>query len=169
MSAGVRRPALLVAVALAVAVVAIPSRVSAAGDVAADAASAPRGDDDPSAAFALRAATCAAALEIDQRALVERARAGAFGLREEIVHVSVLGFTFVGVAYQRGLRNPRAQALLDAARIEQKALAPARHEVVVAGCRTEAAALFDGATALERWLLTNRANARVDKFLAAPR
>lgn len=34
--------------------------------------------------------------------------------------------------------------------------------------RIEAATLFNDASGLEQWLLTNRASARVDRFLAAP-
>jgi hypothetical protein len=171
MSAASWRRAARVAVAAAAACAAgLGVRADAAATAATVApAGAPRDEDDATTRFHLRAATCAAALEIDQRVLVDRARAGTPGLREDLVHVTVLGFTFVGVAYQRGLRNPRAQSLLDAARVEQKALAPRAHEAVAAGCRAEAAALFDGVGAPAQWLLTNRANARVDRFLAAPR
>jgi hypothetical protein len=117
--------------------------------------------------FFAHAAACAAALEVDQLALVARARAGTSGLRDELVRTTVLGFTFVGTAYKRGLRNPRGDTLLNAARAEQRNWPQQRHEQAVASCRAEAARLFDDATSLERWLLTNRAAARVDRYLSA--
>jgi hypothetical protein len=121
--------------------------------------------DDP---FFVHGAGCVAALEFDQLALVARARAGAPGLRDEIIRTTVLGFTFVGVAYKRGLREPRADALLNAARSEQREWPPEQHAQTVAACRIEGQRLFDEASGLEQWLVTNRATARVDRYLNAP-
>jgi hypothetical protein len=117
-------------------------------------------------AFFHRAASCAAALEIDQQAMVARARAGAIGLRPALVDVTRLGFAYVGSAYLRGLRNPRGDELLAAARRDELARPADAHAAIVTACRAEASALFDAATALERWLVSQRAESRVDRYLA---
>lgn len=94
-----------------------------------------QGQSDVEAArFFSHAAACAAALQAVQLALVAQARAGAPQLRSQIVNITRLGFTFVGVAYKRGLRNPKADKLLDAARAEQKAWPTERHAALVAQC-----------------------------------
>ena len=123
----------------------------------------------PDEAFFQRAATCAAAMEIDQQILVARARGGTPGLRPELVQLTQLGFAYVGSAYLRGLRNPRGDAMLAAARVEEHTRAAADHVKLVATCRTEAAVLLYEATSLEQWLVNNRAEARVDRYLAASR
>jgi hypothetical protein len=126
-------------------------------------ASAPAADGDE--AFYQRAATCAAALEVDQLALVARARRGAPNLRPQILDITLLGFTYVGVAYEKGLRDPRADQMLSAARAEQKSWPAARHAAVAGECRKEAQGLYDHANAMEQWFANKRANARVDRFM----
>ncbi len=141
--------------------------------LAATAMAGARADDTPAAAtdadaFNRRAAICAAALEVDQLALVARARAGTPGLRPELLRITQLGFTYVGTAYLRGLRNPAGDQMLRAARIEAQSWGAARHAATVGECRTEAEALLKQASSLEQWFVLKRANARVDKFLAVP-
>ena len=124
---------------------------------------------DPAAmtdeAFYQRAAVCAAALQTDQLALAARAKAGELDLKPQLQQITKLGFTYVGTAYLRGLRDPRADNMLKAQVAEQKSWDAARHEKVVGECRVEAQGLFDNASSMEQWLVTNRANKRVDKFL----
>jgi hypothetical protein len=120
----------------------------------------------PDDVFFHRGATCVAALEIDQQAMVARARAGVIGLRPALVDVTRLGFTYVGSAYLRGLRNPRADDMLAVARREEAARPLEAHVALTAACRAEAQALFDAATPLERWLVSGRAESRVDRYLA---
>jgi hypothetical protein len=129
--------------------------------VAAGARAQPAGDE----AFYERAATCAAALEVDQLALVARARAGEPDLRPRIVHITQAGFAYVGTAYKRGLRDPRADDMLKAARAEQKGWDAARHAKVAAECLAEGESLYNGASSIEQWLVTNKVNKRVDRFL----
>ncbi len=125
-----------------------------------------RADDDADRAFHLHAAACAAALEIDQHALAHRAAQGATNVRDEMLQVTRLGFTFVAIAWKRGLRNPEGDQLLAAARKEQAAWPAARHAPFAAACRAEAQPLFDDATAVERWLLDRRVAKKVDQLLA---
>ena len=117
-------------------------------------------------AFYQRAATCAAAREVDQLALALRARAGDAGARPPLVEITKLGFSYVGEAYLRGLRQPRADNMLKAQRIEVKSWDVARREKTVGECRIEAQSIFDGANGLTQALLMNRVNKRVDKFIA---
>jgi hypothetical protein len=127
---------------------------------------APAEGADANEAFYERTAVCAAAMEVDQLALVRRAHEGAQGLRPQIFTLTRLGFTYVGMAYLKGLRDPRATQMLKAQRVEQKSWTPARHAQVVAECRKEAQAQYDDAPAMERWFADKKANSRVDKFLA---
>jgi len=121
---------------------------------------------DSEEAFYQRAAICAAALEVDQLALVAQARAGATGLRPELLHITELGFAYVGTAYLKGLRDPRGGEMLKAARSEEKGWDAARHAKVAAECRAEGQKTYDDATSMEQWLVRKKASSRVDKFLA---
>jgi hypothetical protein len=136
-----------------------------AGAVLAVLAAGARAQPADDEAFYQRAATCAAALEVDQLALVARARAGEPDLRPRIVHLTQAGFAYVGTAYKRGLRDPRADEMLKAARAEQKGWDAARHAKVAAECLAEGDALYQGASSIEQWLVTNKVNKRVDRFL----
>ena len=122
--------------------------------------------DDPDEPFYQRAATCAAAMQFDQLALVAKARAGTPGVRPELLTLTRLGFAYVGTAYLKGLRDPRGSDMLKAATAEQKGWPAARHATLVAQCRVEAQKVYDNATAMERWLVDRKAAKRVDRFLA---
>ncbi len=124
----------------------------------------PEGDE----AYYQRSADCAAAMQIDQFALVARARAGTPGLRPQLVELTKLGFAYVGSAYLRGLRDPRGSDMLKAATAEQKTWPAARHEALVAQCRVEAQKVYRGANSMEQWLIDNKAAKRVDRYLNAP-
>jgi len=130
-----------------------------AGPAAADGA-----DDE---AFYQRASACAAALQFDQLALVAKARGGATDVRPELLHLTKLGFAYVGRAYLRGLRDPRGSEMLKAATAEQKSWPEARHKTLAAQCRVEAQKVYDDA-GLWQWALDSKAAKRVDRFLSAP-
>ena len=142
-----------IACALALAGCALAGRA-----VAADA------DDE---AFYQRASTCAAAMQFDQLTLVAKARAGATNVRPELLTLTRLGFAYVGRAYLRGLRDPRGGDMLKAATAEQKDWPAARHVALVAQCRKEAQKVYDDA-GMWQWAVDNKANKRVDRFLAMP-
>ncbi len=135
-----------------------------AAPLAARAQTVPDNDE----AFYQRAAVCAAAMEVDQLALVMRVRAGDAAARAPLVDITRLGFSYVGEAYLRGMRNPRADDMLKAERIEVRTWDDARREKTVGECRVEAQAIYDSANALTQSLLMNRVNKRVDKFISSP-
>ena len=135
-----------------------------AGCALAGAATASDAEDE---AFYPRASTCAAAMQVDQFALVARARAGETDLRPQLVELTKLGFAYVGEAYLKGLRDPRGSDMLKAASAEQKDWPAARHAALVAECRVEARRVYDNA-GLWKWPIDNKANKRVDRFLSMP-
>jgi hypothetical protein len=118
-------------------------------------------------AFYHRASECAAAMQVDQFALVARARAGETGLRPALFDLTKLGFAYVGEAYLKGLRDPRGGEMLKAASAEQKDWPAARHKAMVAECRVEAQKIYDE-SGMWKILVDNKANKRVDRFLAMP-
>jgi hypothetical protein len=117
-------------------------------------------------AFYQRASTCAAALQIDQIALVERVKQGETGLRPQLLDITRLGFAYVGEAYLKGLRDPRGSEMLKTATAEQKDWPEARHKVLVAQCRVEAQKVYDNA-GIWQWAVDNKARKRVDRFLSS--
>jgi hypothetical protein len=119
-------------------------------------------------AFYQRASDCAAALQIDQLALVARARAGEKdAVRPALFEITKLGFAYVGEAYLKGLRDPRGSDMLKAATAAQKDWPPERHKALVAECRVEAQKVYDN-SGMWRMLVDNKANKRVDRFLSMP-
>ena len=122
---------------------------------------------DPDEAFYQRASTCAAAMQFDQFALVERTRQGEQGLRPQLLDLTKLGFAYVGEAYLKGLRDPRGSDMLKAATAEQKDWPVARHKALVAECRVEAQKVYDDA-GMWQWAVDNKAKKRVDRFLSMP-
>ena len=126
-----------------------------------------RADDTEDEAFYHRASECAAAMQVDQFALVARGRAGDASVRPALLEITKLGFAYVGEAYLKGLRDPRGGQMLKAASAEQKDWPAARHAALVAECRAEAQKVYDNA-GLWRWPIDNKANKRVDRFLSMP-
>ena len=134
------------------------------GDMAAASA---RAGDAADEAFYQRASDCAAAMQIDQFALVARARQGEPNLRPALLELTKLGFAYVGEAYLKGLRDPRGSNMLKAAMAQQKDWPAARHQALVAECRAEAQKVYDN-SGMWKMLVDNKANKRVDRFLSMP-
>ena len=132
--------------------------------VLATPAAATDADDE---AFYQRASNCAAAMQVDQYALVARARSGDTTVRPALFDLTKLGFAYVGEAYLKGLRDPRGSDMLKAATIAQKDWPAARHAAMVTECRAEAQKVYDNA-GMWRMLVDNKANKRVDRFLSMP-
>ena len=124
-------------------------------------------DDAEREAFYRRASECAAAMQVDQFALVARARAGETGLRPALFDLTKLGFAYVGEAYLKGLRDPRGGDMLKAATAAQKDWPEARHKAMVAECRVEAQKVYDE-SGMWKILVDSKANKRVDRFLSMP-
>jgi hypothetical protein len=118
-------------------------------------------------AFYQRASDCAAAMQVDQFALVARARSGDKSVRPALFEITKLGFAYVGEAYLKGLRDPRGSNMLKAAMAAQKDWPAARHEALVAQCRAEAQKVYDE-SGMWKMLVDNKANKRVDRFMSMP-
>lgn len=136
---------------------------AAALSVASLAGAARAADDNE--AFYQRASTCAAAMQVDQYALVARAREGDKSVRPQLFEITKLGFAYVGEAYLKGLRDPRGGEMLKAATAAQKDWPEARHKALVAECRAEAQKVYDNA-GMWQWAVDNKANKRVDRFMS---
>jgi len=126
-----------------------------------------RADDADDEAFYQRASECAAALQFDQFALVQRARSGEKDVRPALFEITKLGFAYVGEAYLKGLRDPRGSNMLKAATAAQKDWPASRHRALVAECRVEAQRVYDG-SGMWKMLVDNKASKRVDRFLSMP-
>jgi hypothetical protein len=130
-------------------------------------ASPARAADADDEAFYQRASECAAAMQVDQFALVARARSGDRSVRPALFEITKLGFAYVGEAYLKGLRDPRGAQMLKAATAAQKDWPAARHAAMVQQCRAEAQKLYDG-SGMWKILVDNKANKRVDRFMSMP-
>lgn len=133
----------------------------------AAAASPALANDAQDEAFYQRASECAAAMQVDQFALVARARSGDRSVRPALFEITKLGFAYVGEAYLKGLRDPRGGEMLKAATAAQKDWPAARHAAVVGECRAEAQKIYDD-SGMWKILVDNKANKRVDRFLSMP-
>lgn len=128
---------------------------------AAEAAEADAADQ----AFYRRAASCAAVMKPEVLRLAERWRNGERGVRGEVQRLTELSFTFVGVAYKRGLRGEAADRLLAEAERGQATQPAAALRQLSTDCQAEARQLLDRSNVLERLLVRNRAKARVAQLL----
>lgn len=122
-----------------------------------DAASAP---PNP---FFLEAADCTAAFEA--RVIERKAQPRSDARNQAILHDTELGFVYIGVAYRRGLRNPEADDMLKAAEKRWHQLSKHDQAKRLASCTTQAEQLMEDVSGLERFIVKNRAEARVDRLL----
>lgn len=116
-------------------------------------------------AFFQQAANCVALFKQDALALKAEAQGGSAPAKAEMVQLTAWGFGLIGTAYKRGLRNPRADAILSQAEREQSDWPDAKRAALTAQCKTQARTVFANASGIERALVNNRAAARVDKLL----
>lgn len=115
-------------------------------------------------AFFLEASDCTAALkahvEKHLKTPVSEPR------NQAIQRDTELGFVYIGVAYKRGLRNPEADHMLKAAEERWLQLPVAQQTTRLNSCTQQAQHLMADVSGLERFLVRNRAKARVDKLLS---
>ncbi|HEX5312390.1 hypothetical protein [Aquabacterium sp.] len=109
------------------------------------------------------ASDCAAAFE--GRILQRRTEPRTDTRNQAILRDAELGFTFVAVAYKQGLRNPEADQMLKASEKRWATLTEAERRKRLAQCSTWSQQLFDEFNGFERYLVQNRAQARVDRLL----
>jgi hypothetical protein len=113
-----------------------------------------------------QASACVAVLKADVLALRDRTWSGTPGLKPEMKRLTEQGFAFIGTAYKQGLREPLADRLLEETEAAQKRASPESLRALSQSCRADGARLLKQANVLERLLVGNRAEARVDKLLA---
>ena len=125
-----------------------------------------RADDAPDEAFFRRASACAAVLKRDVLGMRARFQGGEHQLRAQMLQLTEQSFAFIGTAYKRGLRNPRADQLLDEAEAAQQRQSPAALRRLSSECQAEGGRLMAEANVIERALVRNRARARLQQWLA---
>lgn len=76
------------------------------------------------------------------------------------------GFVYIGVAYKQGLRSPEADHMLAAAEKRWAQLDKEEQASRLAACTKKAGDLMDEVTFIERYIVRNRARARVDRLLS---
>lgn len=118
---------------------------------------------EPLPPFYLEAADCTAAFEA--RVIERKAQPPSEARNKAILQDTEHGFVFIGVAYKQGLRNPQADELLKAAEKRWHALSKAEQALRLNACSSKAAQLMDDVSMLERFIVRNRASARVDRLL----
>lgn len=117
----------------------------------------------PKQAFFIEASDCTAALKarVAERLLQPRSDAR----NKLILSDTELGFTYIGVAYKKGLRNPQADQMLADSEKRWGLLSKAAQQSRLLTCTASAQKLMKDLSGVERYLIKNRAQARVDKVL----
>lgn len=115
--------------------------------------------------FFRRSSSCVAVLKAEVAPLIARHKAGATQTRPDILKLTELGFTFAGTAYLRGLRNPQADTLMQDAEKAQKAQGTEQLKALSLACQSEAQVLYKKANFIERALVKNKAQSRVEHLL----
>lgn len=113
--------------------------------------------------FFVEASDCTAALKAR---VVERMNQPRSPARDQaVLGDTELGFVFIGVAYKKGLRNPEADQMLVAAEQRWTHLRRSDQLRRQTQCTTQAQQLMRDISGLERFIVKNRAQARVDRLL----
>ena len=117
----------------------------------------------PKQAFFIEASDCTAALKarVAERLLQPRSDAR----NKLILSDTELGFTYIGVAYKKGLRNPQADQMLADSEKRWGLLSKAAQQSRLATCTTSKQKLMKDLSGVEQKKKKNRAQARVDKLL----
>jgi len=117
----------------------------------------------PPPPFYVEAADCTAAF---QARVITRLTLPKSDARDKaILRDTEMGFIFIGVAYKEGLRNPEADQLLKAAEKRWRQSSKGEQEGRFASCTSRAQQLMDDVSGLERFIVRNRAKARVERLL----
>jgi hypothetical protein len=116
--------------------------------------------------FSAHAAACVAALKAQETTLVESMKAGN-AVEPELLKVVQSGVAIIGTQYFADLREAEAREMLKSAEDDFKALPPPAAADRQVECLREGWALYQGATALERSLITTAAQRRIERLTAA--
>ena len=118
-------------------------------------------------AFFQEASDCAAAFEA--RVVERQAQPKSDARNQAMLSDTELGFTYVGVAYKKGLRNPEADQMLKAAEKRWSTLSKTEQQARLSSCTTKAQQLLNDVSGFERFIIKNRAKSRVDRLLQKER
>lgn len=114
--------------------------------------------------FFVEAADCTAAFEASVKVRLAQPKTEA---RDKAIYDDTeKGFIFVGVAYKQGLRSPEADKLLHAAEERWAGLSKEEQAKRLSSCASKARDLMDDVSFLERYIVRNRAHARVERLLS---
>lgn len=116
-----------------------------------------------SSPFFQEASDCAAAFEA--RVNEHRAQPPSEPRNQAILQDTQWGFLYVGLAYEQGLRKPEADQLFQASKKRWSALGKVEQHNTLTTCTAQAQTLMKEINAMERFIVKNRAQARVDKLL----
>ena len=117
-------------------------------------------------ASAPHAASCVAALKAQEATLAEAMKAGN-EVEPELLKVVQSGIAIIGTQYFAGLREAEARQMLKAAEDDFNELPASVAAERKAECLREGYALYQGASALERSLITTAAQRRIRRITAA--
>lgn len=117
----------------------------------------------PPPPFFTEAADCTAAFQA--RVIARMAQPRSQSRDKAILRDTEMGFVFIGVAYKDGLRSPEAEQMLKAAEKRWAMLNQAEQDRRLAACTTRARQLMDDVSFVERYIVKNRAESRVDRLL----
>lgn len=114
--------------------------------------------------FYVEAADCTAAFEATVKGRLTQPKSEA---RDKAIYADTeKGFIFVGVAYKQGLRNPEADKLLHEAEQRWQKLSKEEQAKRLSTCSAKAGDLMGDVSFIERYIVRNRAQSRVDKLLS---
>ena len=115
---------------------------------------------------ASHAAACVAALKAQEATLAEAMKSGN-AVEPELLKVVQSGIAIIGTQYFAGLREAEARQMLKAAEDDFKELPSNVAAERQAECLREGYALYQGASPLERSLITTAAQRRIKRITAA--
>lgn len=124
-----------------------------------------RAQEKPSAkqAFFVEASDCTAALKVR---VEERVAQPKSEVRNKAILIDTeVGFAFIGVAYKKGLRKPQADQMLAASEKKWATLGKTEQQTRLSTCSAKGLQLLKDLSGFERYIIKNRAQARVDKLL----
>jgi hypothetical protein len=121
--------------------------------------------EKPSAkqAFFMEASDCTAALKARVEERVAQPKSDA--RNKAILSDTEMGFSFIGVAYKKGLRKPEADQMLAASEKKWATLSKTEQQGRLTTCSAKGQQLLKDLSGFERYIIKNRAQARVDKLL----
>lgn len=124
-------------------------------------AAAPAAPEDP---VFIRSASCVAALKARAEPLAERVRHGDAAAEVPLTPIVQASFAFIATAYKQGLRQPKADEMLQRAEQAQSKLPPEVLAKLQDACQAEGDHLLAEATGLERMLVGLAVRKRIAKL-----